>query len=91
MTSLPQKSQNVELNNTYSATAQQAVLVSSQSLIPLPKSCPPRLSNEVFKDLIPQGSSQILVPQTPGIKIWSPQNSPSSSTFPGGPEEQNQA
>ena len=35
----------------------------------------------VFKDLIPRGSSRILVPQTPGIKIWSPQNSPSSSTF----------
>ena len=50
-----------------------------------------RLSNEVFEDLIPQGSSRILVPQTPEIKIWSPQNSPSSTTFPGVPEEQNQA
>ena len=27
-----------------------------------------RLFNEVFKDLIPRGSSRILVPQTPGIK-----------------------
>ena len=39
-----------------------------------------RHSNEVFEDLI-------LVPQTPGIKIWSPQNSPSSSTFPQGSRE----
>ena len=44
-----------------------------------------RLSNEVLEDLILQGSSRILVPQTPGIKIWSPQNSPFSSTFLRGP------